>query len=153
VLLDLCNLLYIKSTSLLFSSFVPSHLHWWKVENFMKVAKVGEDESFDFVNICSDCGQFFWYHIIMFNWFICFTHCWHLHWVLLEGTFVKQQGWGRLFFLVYIWQLLCLFIYSISFHKVMKFYNLFFQLLFTSMRLCELWKYLEKFKKTLLFKP
>ncbi len=67
MLLDLYNLFYIESTLLLFSSFVPSHLHCWKVENFMKVAKVGEDKSFNFFNICNDYGQCFWYLIIVFH--------------------------------------------------------------------------------------
>jgi len=81
---------------LLFSSFVPSHLHWWKVKNFMKVIKGGRMRVLIFLTFAMITDNVFGILLLCVHWFICFTHCWHLHWVLLEGTFVKQ-GWGKFF--------------------------------------------------------
>jgi hypothetical protein len=101
MLLELCNLPYIKSMLLLFSSFAPSPLHWWKVKKFMKVAKVGEDECFNLW-----LWTMFLYLIMEFHCSLCFIDSFVLHLIslrclLLEGTFVKKQGWGELFLLAY----------------------------------------------------
>jgi hypothetical protein len=73
----------------------------------MKVAKVGEDEGFDFQHLQS-LWTIFWYLIMKFRYFLCFIDSFVLHldaaynvFNLLEGTFVKQQRVGKLFPLAY----------------------------------------------------
>jgi hypothetical protein len=81
----------------------------------MKVAKVREDEGFDFQHL-QQLWTIFWYLIMKFRYLLCFIDSFVLHldatcivFNLLEGAFVKQQGVGKFFPLAYFSQLLYLF--------------------------------------------
>ncbi len=108
--------------------FLHYHLfHWWKVNNFMKVTKVGEDKGFQHLwwfwlliaFLVFDLGVLLF---VVFYCNICFApcckFCFNMH--LWSSKGVRSFFYFPIFSNYCAYSFACLFIYFVSLHQAMK---------------------------------